>query len=659
MPKVSFFTVCLSLCLAGLVMTSMGERQSPVFADDLDKELSVLQAELIRRTESKESMSSLKEATVLGAANFECTGGKNPAKMSLTDYIKAFSAGPCTPLIVLAGISGTKLKVGINCKILSSQRPDIMSACGWTSCSRSLTELLAHVPKEEYNLWVPELTSPFSLINPTAKAHSCMSALFGISWTKNNNLLVQSAVSGVTVRPVGYTESSRKDSRCGFDSISNILPLLDILTPHKYKMFNPLRASLEAKGYMPGINLQALPYDWRKTFYSNDITERFDRVLTDMYKINGKKVSLVAHSMGNMNILNVLKNLGQAKKDLMVQRYFALAPPYLGAPLTFNMLVGGSDQFYFAGFGINFWTFKRTVTTFPAIYDLMPRRVWSIYRNTPWLKSVINRISREQGRPITESITDADDIAKRLLPDHNAVCYGNPWTTKSNKCISGMEEMHTLGSINGEAANVDNIQDMLAKYSYEPNAALHFANEGRRGGYDALEHPGVQTVIMYSTINTGPRTYKYNSNPKSKAMEENVGFLKPDTVVESLGDRSVLTSSSLVAGFKWAHEFENKVANTKPIVFAEICSTYNQKNSVFQTSTSVNRNEYQGVKCSCGLGSEKNCDHVGIVSDQGVIDYISASLNDNQTPHTDRILHNISEEKLKLYADTCTLVYGI
>jgi len=304
--------------------------------------------------EMSNNMGNLRRAATLGAASFECTGGKNPSQMSNSEYLRAFASGPCTPLIAVAGISGTKLKVAINCSVLKSQRPDIMSACGWTSCERSLTSLLGRIPKDEYNLWVPEITAPFSLINPSSDARRCMASLFGLRWNTNSGLMVTSGTPGVTVLPMGLSESTRSDSKCGFDSISNILPLLDILTPRKYKIFEILRTHLEARGYKVGLTLQAVPYDWRKTFYSNDITERFESVLTDMYRISGKKVSFVAHSMGNMNMLNMMRTISQEKKDKMIKRYFALAPPYLGAPVTFSMLIGGSDQYYFAGFGINF-----------------------------------------------------------------------------------------------------------------------------------------------------------------------------------------------------------------------------------------------------------------------------------------------------------------
>jgi hypothetical protein len=487
-----------------------------------------------------------------------------------------------------------------------------------------------------------------------------MSNLLGFKWTNNNGLLVMPGISGITVTPMGLTETTRLDSKCGFESISNILPLLDILTPRKYKIFEILRANLEARGYKVGLTLQALPYDWRKTFYNNDITERFERVVTDMYRITGKKVSFAAHSMGNMNMLNMMKGISQDKKDRMIQRYFALAPPYLGSPTTFSMLIGGSDQYYFAGFGLNFFTFKRTVATFPAIYDLMPRRVWTIYRDAPWFKSVVNRIKVEKGIAPPHTISADDDIVSKVFPPAGRACFANDWSDgKSQYCRTEMEELYGLGYINSEQANVDNIGEMLGKYSYEPLASTHYNNEGRRGSYDAMTNPGIQTVLLFSSINKTPNSFHYNNNPKTKALIEDASFVKPDFITETFGDSTVLASSTLVPGFKWAYEFDKSQPNSKPVIFAEICGNYNLKNSVYQSGKSVTSNQYFGIGCSCKKGGEKACDHVGLVSDQYVVDFIANSLMDNQVAHTDRYFSaSVSEATIKNYVDKCSLVFG-
>lgn len=50
-----------------------------------------------------------------------------------------------------------------------------------------------------------------------------------------------------------------------------------------------------------------------------------------MYKLTGKKVSIIGHSMGNLNILYNLHHLDKIFKKKYVRNYMAIAPPFLGS----------------------------------------------------------------------------------------------------------------------------------------------------------------------------------------------------------------------------------------------------------------------------------------------------------------------------------------
>ena len=98
---------------------------------------------------------------------------------------------------------------------------------------------------------------------------------------------------------------------------------------------------------------------------------------------------------------------------------------------------------------------------------------------------------------------------------------------------------------------------------------------------DRMENPSVQINIIYSNILTTGGDFFYEGNPKSKTAKDGVDFVEPNTVRNDPGDSAVLTTSSLIPGIKWAHEYESKQAGSKPIIFAEICSTHNQRYSIF------------------------------------------------------------------------------
>ena len=56
--------------------------------------------------------------------------------MSRKDYVKAFNAGPCAPIALLAGITGTKLMVRIDCEVFKANHPVEFGKC-FKTCSGS------------------------------------------------------------------------------------------------------------------------------------------------------------------------------------------------------------------------------------------------------------------------------------------------------------------------------------------------------------------------------------------------------------------------------------------------------------------------------------------------------------------------------------------
>lgn len=59
---------------------------------------------------------------------------------------------------------------------------------------------------------------------------------------------------GVRILAMGYSEKTRQKSDCGFESVSNLLPVANFLSPAKYKVFNKLKNELVYRGYKLGVN---------------------------------------------------------------------------------------------------------------------------------------------------------------------------------------------------------------------------------------------------------------------------------------------------------------------------------------------------------------------------------------------------------------------
>lgn len=658
MSRKPVLVVVLALLLSASVLASVSFDQSRVDADKLEQELSEFHAELVaEQVKSMKRMSDALEAPK--GEGYICTGGQNPSNLSFKQYINAFAAGPCTPVIVLAGISGTKLMVEINCETLKNNHPDIFSDCGWNKCSKSAFDLISKVPKAEYRTWIPDLLAPMTVINPSDKNKKCFAGLMSINWQRNTaGDLVQIPLNGAVIKPMGLSKETRTNSRCGFDSICEIVPL-GALAPAIYSVYTQLREKLEARGYKIGLTLQAMPYDWRQAYYNNEIHREFKSIVSDMAAINGKKVSVVAHSMGNINMMNVLKSLTPEEREQWIQRYFALAPPFIGSPKTWSMLIGSAGGYDSGAVTLDFTTFSKTVVTYPSIFDLMPRNTWNLFKNTNWLKSIQNRISLEHGQPPVHNLTPEEDIVSQIFAAPSDTCFNKVYPARGDaSCKTFLDDFSYFGSINGQDIHADNIEFSLERYSFNNFAAELFDQEDKRYDYDLVDNPKVPIVIIYSGLAQTAKEFHWNSDPTIITRGSNPNFVEPDTVINNVGDNQVIIASSLAPGLKWAAEFNAGTAGeyAEPVVFAEICSIKNQKTSVYQQNKSVTHNEYQGIACKCAADDTEACNHTGLVSDPNTVSYIADSLLDEQTAAPVRKFDSWTEDQIKSYVNNCDLL---
>lgn len=659
MSRKTWLVASLVLLLSTSVLTSVSFDQTDANADQLEKEISEFHAQFI--AENIKSMKKLSDATAVPNEDaYVCTGGQNPANLSFKQYLSAFSAGPCTPVIVLAGISGTKLMVEIDCETLQSNHPDIFANCGWTKCEKSGFDPISKVPKDEYRTWIPDPYSPMTVTNPNDKNRKCFTGLMKITWQRNTSGdLVQIPLQGATIKPMGLSKLTRTNSRCGFDAICDMVPL-GALAPAIYGVYTKLRQSLEARGYKIGLTLQAMPYDWRQAYYNNEIHREFRSIVSDMASISGKRVSIVAHSMGNLNMMNVLKNLTPEERELWIERYFALAPPFIGSPKTWSMLIGSAGGYSDSPIlNLDFPTFSQTVVTYPSMFDLMPRNTWNLFKDTNWLKSIQNRINLEHNLPPAHTLTPDEDIVTKIFPPPGDQCFSKVFPDRGDDtCKTFLDDFTYFGSINGQDVYADTIEQSLDRYSYNPFAAELFDQEDKRYDYDLVENPKVPTVIIYSALSNTGKEFHWNSDPTVITRGPNPNFVEPNSVINNLGDQSVIVTATLAPGLKWAAEFNSGTAGeyAEPVIFAELCSSKNPKKSVYQDDKTVTRNEYQSIACTCEPSNTEACNHTGLVSEPNVVAYIADSLLDQQTAATVKKFDNWTEDQIKSYVSNCDLL---
>ena len=666
--RIFLFFLLLGICIPSTSRLKSGLPRKYKRDDLLTKELRIIEHKLLKlslkeKKESAKKSSHKSQSHKASTPTYRCTGGKNPQTMDHAEYLREFIKGPCTPVIVAAGVSATKLIVEINCEELQKYGKAAFEACGWTSCAKSFL-FFGSVPDKRYKLWIPEILSPMTLTNPfTDSGQKCFSALAGFSIERQSGRLHAVSPRGVYIYPEGDSYELAKYTECGWTALTDLLPVGDSLQSKLFEQYEALGNALKDDGYMMGLTAQALPYDWRLSIQENQFQEKFLKMLESMNEISGKKVSIIAHSFGNINTLYNLWRMGESKKQDLVQRYFALAPPFLGAPQMVQMLLGGTSAYYYKGFGLNFDTFRKVLGTYPSAFDLMPRDTFRLYKNEPWMISILNRIAKEEKtEQKIQPLKPEDDILENLFPDIDKVCFKNDWLYRSKMCLSGVHDYHIFGSVNGEPIKSDNLQEIINKYSYHSLAGEMY-RDSKSEVFDRMPNPGVQTTIIYTNLLETAAEFYYNNDPKAVAASKpNSEFIDPDRIKSGVGDLSVLTTSAIVPGVKWAYEFEKKQTGAKPVIFVEVCSIQNQKTEVFQGSDisgapSVSKNEYQGIDCECTRrGSESKCEHLGIVSDLHTVKYLLNSLQDNQKAKPNTTFQSLSPQAIKQFVENCDIL---
>jgi hypothetical protein len=518
-------------------------------------------------------------------------------------------------VVLLAGISGTKLQVKIDCATFKANHPTEFGNC-WSSC----TGLLA--PKSEYLLWVPEITSEMSIVNPSGAKRNCFTALFGYDLKVLTQQGKVQSHKGVTVFPMGLSPLTKNKSQanCGMDALTNLAPTL--IQFGGFSQYRDQNTALINAGYKTGVNLQALPYDWRLGYQENSLNGKFKNVLKKLYETTGKKSLIVAHSFGNLQVVHNLWNMSQADKDKYVARYIALAPPYLGSSMLVSGTLGYNDSYTYnvvvTSLGILPYMFRDAIASSKGVFNLMPQTHLGLHKNKPWYKAMLMRMEAEKNWQDHATGTIMD-----VFPKVSDTCV-NFIKDKHKTCRLDLYEQGSIGRVNGEEITPFNAGDIMEKYgvAYQTKKLWE---ENKDSRWETLNHPGVQVSIVYSASLGTPQYFNFKNDPRPETSKQNV--VKPEYTF-TYGDQSVNSASAIIPGIKWAQDFKDGEAGAKPIQFVEICSDYNKRESVFKgTSTQVSNNEYFGIGCGCKgsstfPGDATKCDHVRLVSDAKTVEFI-------------------------------------
>ena len=153
----------------------------------------------------------------------------------------------------------------------------------------------------------------------------------------------------------------------------------------------PLITALNIAGYRKGLTYQSMPYDFRLSMRLNGLNKIFKKNLKRINKITQKKVIIVSHSLGGVNVLNQLSKINQEEKDKMIAFWISQGTPFLGAIKTTRILLSGLHEFYFKIFGFHFKPSVKVTSSHPVYYELLYKNPFKIYKDHSWFQWVEDR----------------------------------------------------------------------------------------------------------------------------------------------------------------------------------------------------------------------------------------------------------------------------
>ncbi|XP_067409024.1 phosphatidylcholine-sterol acyltransferase isoform X2 [Emydura macquarii macquarii] len=143
--------------------------------------------------------------------------------------------------------------------------------------------------------------------------------------------------------------------------------------------------NLVNNGYVRDQTVRAAPYDWRMG--PNQQPEYFQNLkvlIEEMHNTYQRRVFLLGHSLGNLNILYFLLQQPQAWKDQFIAGFISLSAPWGGSINSMYILVSGENQGIPLVSNIKLREEQRIATTNPWMFPTnMARPETHVFISTP------------------------------------------------------------------------------------------------------------------------------------------------------------------------------------------------------------------------------------------------------------------------------------
>ena len=475
----------------------------------------------------------------------ECTNFK--ASQSRQEYLQNFRAGPCSPVAVVPGLMGTGLMVTVDCVVLRSSQKfnaDAQRAmdicpfmCGAQQTSYENMVWVTQKPVLEY------VTS--ADYNFVWKNRECASFLFSVKKKSKpvsgttHPQIEDYEVPGIRIKIYGDTPSTKQHSRCGRTALTSF-------TGEEPGMYSGFLHHFDVLGYVNGLTMQVIPYDFRRRASANAFAKKLKIALKILHLLSRKRSVVIGHSYGNNMVMNGLKALSIEDKDSLVREFVAVGAPFMGALEDLYFLFGRAswlqlnldkylkwdwlaDQFN----GINPFYAKMLYPYIDALYELIPR---------------VNRVKqklaklRDSGSHMTElgvsSALVEDALADAEYFVKNPILHENYGPKETNK-----------------AYRLEDLDELMSKFAFSDFIRdYHFSFDFDRESIDA--NPETPTRIVFLADLATTSELIIDSDPV-EAMRNN-DFPQVDSK-QRKGDGTVNLFSLTLAPLVWLSEYVDSV----------------------------------------------------------------------------------------------------
>lgn len=255
---------------------------------------------------------------------------------------------------------------------------------------------------------------------------------------------------------------------------------------------------------------------------------------------------IVGHSLGNINIKHQLDKMTQNEKDVYIENWLALTPPFMGSLNANKGIIEGNSNFYFGGvFGFHFSPSHKSLSTFAVEYELFLKNMYEMYKQEEWFQWVTQRIAYENGEINQSPLNFWPSINETCLPKFKNV---------NRKCFTGLENIQNKPSIvvGHHKYYLNDMNEIINKWTLQDVVVENnkiFADPNRF----KLKNPGVPLVVVYSRANP---TISQMIYPQDILKYISQDKYPPVQDFKSVGDGTVSPNSALIPAIKWAFEFD-------------------------------------------------------------------------------------------------------